>query len=177
MSEQREWPSNGVEFNRWYTGLGRFISVLKHFAWIKKAEFKYVNIRIDTRNGNFIVMSDEKDGERRRVDPNEIAQHVDMKLVDEPERERRTGEYLLKVARSLGWNDDGEGAYEFMMRRCREVAFEDCGRDPSKDLRRVLEQMKKLYRETATYEGGYAITTGALLDFIKEIEKCLTSKT
>jgi hypothetical protein len=37
--------------------------------------------------------------------------------------------------------------------------------------------MKKLYLETATYEGGYAITTGALLGFIKEIEKCLSSKT
>jgi hypothetical protein len=96
---------------------------------------------------------------------------------EQAERERRTGVHLLKEARSLGWKDDGEGAYEFMMRRCREVAFEDCGRDPSKDIRRVLEQMKKLYRETATYEGGYAITTGALLGFIKEIEKCLSSKT
>jgi hypothetical protein len=76
----------------------------------------------------------------------------------------------------MGWKDDGEGAFEFMMRRCREVAFEDCGRDPSKDLRKVLEQMKKLYR-IATYEGGYAITTGALLDFIREITKCLSSKT
>jgi hypothetical protein len=88
--------------------------------------------------------------------------------------ERRNGANLLKHARSMGWKDDGEGALEFMLRRCREVAFEDCGRDPSKDLRKILEQMKKLYRETATYEGGYAITTGALLDFIQEIDKCVT---
>lgn len=88
----------------------------------------------------------------------------------------RAGVHLMATARSMGWKDDGEGAFEFMMRRCREVAFEDCGRDPSKDLRKVLEQMKKLYR-IATYEGGYAITTGALLDFIREITKCLSSKT
>jgi hypothetical protein len=101
-------------------------------------------------------------------------------MSDDAERERRTGAHLLKTARSMGWPDteeDGEGAFEFMMRRCREVAFEDCGRDPSKDLRRILEQMKKLYRETATYEGGYAITCGALLGFIKEIDQCLSNKT
>ncbi|WP_316207475.1 hypothetical protein [Bradyrhizobium sp. SZCCHNR3118] len=58
--------------------------MLKHFNWPKASEFKYVNIRVDTRNGNFLVLSekDEK-GERRRVDPDEIAQHVDMKAVDE----------------------------------------------------------------------------------------------
>jgi hypothetical protein len=93
------------------------------------------------------------------------------------DREQRTGANLLACARGQGWKDDGEGALEFMMRRCREVAFEDCGHDPSKDLRKIVEQMKKLYRETATYEGGYAITCGALLDFIKEIEKCLIPKT
>jgi hypothetical protein len=96
--------------------------------------------------------------------------------LEQVDRERRTGAHLLKTAQSLGWPDDGEGAQEFLLRRCREVAFEDCGRDPSKDLRKILEQMKKLYRETATYEGGYAISTGALHDFILEIGKCLTPK-
>jgi len=42
------------------------------------------------------------------------------------EREQRTGAYLLQTAKSLGWPDDGEGALEFMLRRTREVAFEDC---------------------------------------------------
>lgn len=45
-------------------------------------------------------------------------------------RERLVGVHLMDTARSMGWKDDGEGAYEFMMRRCREVAFEDCGRKP-----------------------------------------------
>lgn len=43
-------------------------------------------------------------------------------------RETRTGAHLLQTAKSMGWLDDGEGALEFMLRRCREVAFEDCGR-------------------------------------------------
>jgi hypothetical protein len=177
MQQLPEWPSNGIEHNRWYTDLVRFIGALKQFAWIKKAEFKYVNIRIDTRNGRFIVLSDEKDGERRRVDPIEITQHVDMKLVDEPERERRTGEHLLKAARSMGWMDDGEGAYEFMMRRCREVAFEDCGRDPSTDLRAIRNSMVQHYNEGNTYEMGYSTSLGSLWGFIREIDKCLSSKT
>jgi len=39
----------------------------------------------------------------------------------------RHGKHLLATARSLGWQDDGEGALEFLMRRTREVALEDCG--------------------------------------------------
>lgn len=46
------------------------------------------------------------------------------------DRERRAGAHLLATARSLGWADDGEGAQEFMLRRTREVAFEDCGKKP-----------------------------------------------
>lgn len=42
------------------------------------------------------------------------------------DRELRTGAHLLQTARSLGWVDDGEGALEFMLRRTREVAIEDC---------------------------------------------------
>lgn len=43
-------------------------------------------------------------------------------------RERRTGVHLLDTAKAMGWKDDGEGALEFMLRRAREVAFEDCGK-------------------------------------------------
>jgi hypothetical protein len=40
-------------------------------------------------------------------------------------RQARTGALVFRDAKSLGWKDDGEGAYEFMLRRCREVALED----------------------------------------------------
>jgi hypothetical protein len=42
------------------------------------------------------------------------------------DREIRTGAHLLAAAKSLGWKDDGEGAFEFVVRRSREVALEDC---------------------------------------------------
>jgi len=42
------------------------------------------------------------------------------------DREIRTGIHLLKTAKSLGWKDGGEGAFEFVVRRSREVALEDC---------------------------------------------------
>jgi len=51
----------------------------------------------------------------------------------DPQREQHTGAYLLQMAKSLGWPDDGEGALEFVLRRCREVAFEDCGKTTSSD--------------------------------------------
>ncbi|MHC2249941.1 hypothetical protein [Bradyrhizobium elkanii] len=201
-----EWPNNGIEFNRWYTGLTRFIAMLKRFQWIKNSRFKYVNIRIDTRNGYFLVLTDHReDGQQDRVDPMEIAKHVDMKKVDvdiaptevsikpmhlsdgrtdyfvsikvsdrevtphvfreeykaayhvalygwllngrgeepdvvdfgpkdwparvmspEVDRQRRTGAHVLQLATQCGWQDDGEGALEFMLRRSREVAIEDC---------------------------------------------------
>jgi hypothetical protein len=50
--------------------------------------------------------------------------------LEQVDRERRTGAHLLATAKSMGWKDDGEGAQEFLLRRCREVAFEDCGKKP-----------------------------------------------
>jgi hypothetical protein len=106
MSQLEEWPSNGIDHNRWYTGLGRFIRVLQAFYWGNDSKFKYV-----------------------RVDPMEIAKHVDMTKVDDAiDRFQQAGVHLFRTAKSLGWPDDGEGALEFMIRRSREVAFEDCGR-------------------------------------------------
>ena len=125
-TQMTEWPNNGIENNRWYTGLTRFIGVLKQFEWIRDSRFKYVNIRIDTRNGNFLVLHDFDRG-GGRVDPMEIAKHVVMNSVDDRVREQRTGQHLLQVAQSLGWKDDGEGALEYLLRRSREVAIEDCG--------------------------------------------------
>ena len=46
------------------------------------------------------------------------------------DREIRTVVHLLQMAKSLGWPDDGEGALEFMLRRAREVAFQDCAAPP-----------------------------------------------
>lgn len=47
------------------------------------------------------------------------------------DRERRTGAHVLQMASATGWNDDGEGALEFLLRRAREVAIEDCVEKPA----------------------------------------------
>lgn len=67
-------------------------------------------------------------------------------------REQRTGAYLLQTAKSLGWPDDGEGALEFMLRKAREVAFEDCGKPgPSDPLTKT---------PSADHDDGNLRTTG-----------------
>jgi hypothetical protein len=56
-----------------------------------------------------------------------LAERDGVAAVEGPSRELRAGAHLFKTARSLGWPDDGgEGAQEFLLRRTREVAIEDC---------------------------------------------------
>jgi hypothetical protein len=78
------WPSNGIPHNRWFKGLHRFIIMLKHFHWPISAEHKYVNLRIDTRDGSFLVIGNKPscDCNRSHIDPDDIAKHVDMNKVD-----------------------------------------------------------------------------------------------
>jgi hypothetical protein len=59
------------------------------------------------------------------------ARIADCRTADETNREHRHGTHLLTTAKSLGWKDDGQGALEFMLRRAREVAFEDSGYTPA----------------------------------------------
>jgi len=54
-------------------------------------------------------------------------------MSDDEARLLRHGRHLFATARSLGWEDDGEGALEFVVRRISEVAIEDCKRDPVHD--------------------------------------------
>lgn len=50
------WPNNGIPFNRWYSDLPQFLERLRRFRWYKDGHrFKYVSLRIDTRNGNFVL--------------------------------------------------------------------------------------------------------------------------
>jgi hypothetical protein len=93
------------------------------------------------------------------------------------EIERRYGAHLLKFARDFGWKDDGEGPLEFLLRRSREIAIEDCGPDLSFELRAIRGRMVKHYNEGNTYEMGYSTSLGSLWGFIREIDECLSSKT
>jgi hypothetical protein len=58
-----------------------------------------------------------------------IAASVVREAADEIDRlrhEARYGTHLIATAKSLGWKNDGEGPQEFLLRRTRVVALEDC---------------------------------------------------
>jgi hypothetical protein len=57
-----KWPSNQSKINKWYRKLNAFICELQDFQWYRNrlhGKAKYLNIRIDTRNGNFLIHDDE----------------------------------------------------------------------------------------------------------------------
>jgi hypothetical protein len=65
------------------------------------------------------------------------------KAEDEIERlrhEARYGTHLIATAKSLGWKNDGEGPQEFLLRRTREVALEDC----ADEIERLNEEVLRL---------------------------------
>jgi len=55
----------------------------------------------------------------------------------------RRGAHLCDTARSIGWpDDDGEGAFEFVVRCTREVALEDARRGAAMQWRPISEAPK-----------------------------------
>lgn len=71
------WPNNKTSFNRWFHGLHALIYALQHkfspYRNPKGMRAKYVNLRIDTRNGNFLLFCDGlKEGEHERISPDDL---------------------------------------------------------------------------------------------------------
>lgn len=62
----------------------------------------------------------------------------------EATRISRNGEHLFQTAKTLGWDDAGEGALEFVMRRTREVALEDAAPDAAA-IREALLSLPTVY--------------------------------
>jgi hypothetical protein len=85
-----------------------------------------IEAEIDRRMRLNRLRPEDEPAEQRRRYAREIELDEQRRLnMPDPEKERRTGAYVLQTAKALGWKDDGEGALEFMLRRAREVAFED----------------------------------------------------
>jgi hypothetical protein len=54
------WPNNGIRLNRWYRNLPSFIERLRRYHWVSGPwRFKYVQLRVDTRNGNFLLFDQD----------------------------------------------------------------------------------------------------------------------
>lgn len=73
-----KWPSNKSPINLWYGKLHAFIYALQNgFHWGSHPLFgkvKYLNIRVDTRNGNFLVFREaDKEGDPSvKICPDEL---------------------------------------------------------------------------------------------------------
>jgi hypothetical protein len=49
-----------------------------------------------------------------------------LTVIEDQDDALRTGAVMIDLATRYGWKrEDSEGAFEFVMRRCREVALED----------------------------------------------------
>jgi hypothetical protein len=83
------WPDNGAPFgNQWFRELPVFIECLRRFQWVKNFRFKYVMLRIDTRNGNFLVF----DQDMNPAKPNDLFPYPSSRVSDEqPKAEDRNG--------------------------------------------------------------------------------------
>lgn len=71
-----KWPSRGSDFNIWYTDLSTFARLLDAasdlYWWTLDSRFKYINTRIDTRNGAFLVFAHDHADKSFKVSPDEV---------------------------------------------------------------------------------------------------------
>lgn len=66
-SEERfksEWPTRGPDFNAWHTNLTDFVKMIEASdgLWLVDSDLKYLNLRIDTRTGDFLVFARDDEG-------------------------------------------------------------------------------------------------------------------
>lgn len=57
------WPRRGEGFpanNVWYEGADKFVALLStnRMMWTRDMDLKYLNVRIDTRSGHFVLSVD-----------------------------------------------------------------------------------------------------------------------
>jgi hypothetical protein len=88
MSEQ--WKTHGPDFNAWNDDFDKFAALLHSVKdspwWIKDFDLKYLNVRIDTRDNGFLLLTDEKNGKRERISPDRVVKAIEAFLVDFPSR-------------------------------------------------------------------------------------------
>lgn len=75
-----EWPEkHGPEFNRWNGDIGLFAALIKQHPrlWLADSQLKYLDIRVDTRNGHFII--EDRDGNRIEPERVMMACHLSTK--------------------------------------------------------------------------------------------------
>lgn len=64
------WPTRGPEFNPWHMDAAKFVALIQANPglWLSDMDLKYLNVRIDTRSGTFIVSGRDD----QRVSPDRV---------------------------------------------------------------------------------------------------------
>lgn len=69
---EQEWPASGPPENRWNRDIGLFAAVVKKSPgmWLKDSPLKYLDVRIDTRSGHFVLF----DRDHKMISPDRVLQ-------------------------------------------------------------------------------------------------------
>lgn len=78
----KDWPNNGSDINLWYTNFGEFAKILHQAKddtfWICDQPLKYLNIRLDTRRNQFLVLIDKRGEEERQISPVRVIKAINQ---------------------------------------------------------------------------------------------------
>lgn len=67
---EEKWPRSGPDFNQWFEDISLFAAIVKKGSgmWIKDGQLKYLDVRIDTRSGHFVLF----DRDHKRITPERV---------------------------------------------------------------------------------------------------------
>lgn len=76
------WKKHGPDFNSWNSDFDKFAALLVSVRdkpwWIMDFDLKYLNIRIDTRDNGFILLSDrDHNGKCERISPDRVVEAIE----------------------------------------------------------------------------------------------------
>lgn len=71
------WPKSGPDFNEWNQDVGTFGALLqaakRQHWWCSDSQLKYLEIRVDTRSGHFVL----KDRDGNNIDPGRVVAAIE----------------------------------------------------------------------------------------------------
>lgn len=72
--EPQDWPASGPAFNRWNDDVAAFVKLVQDNPgfWLSDFQLKYLDIRIDTRDGGFVLK--DRDGEK--ISPDRVVSAI-----------------------------------------------------------------------------------------------------
>lgn len=76
MRAEQAWPAHGPSFNRWNGDLKAFVELIADAAeenwWCQDTPLKYLEIRVDTRDGGFVLF----DRDRNVISPDRVVEAI-----------------------------------------------------------------------------------------------------